>query len=177
MEVSMAFEDKLITGEMRCTSNLTVHVPVCLSSCCLCVCLYVSLSICQSVNLRNRWTSITIELSFIQAWVAPAFVMLCYAVSPLLRRSNTHTHLPQSLPLNTLYTTIHHTDSNHCDLVPRFYALETADKRNELEAYLYGMRDKLDGPLKEFGTGDILWVRVCVCVCVNHDVRRVSKTS
>ena len=30
---------------------------------------------------------------------------------------------------------------------------ETADKRNELETYLYSMRDKLDGILKPFGTG------------------------
>eukprot|EP01034_Spumella_vulgaris_P024133 gene24133-30443_t len=29
---------------------------------------------------------------------------------------------------------------------------ETADKRNELEAYLYSMRDKLDGALKTFGS-------------------------
>lgn len=30
--------------------------------------------------------------------------------------------------------------------------IETADKRNELEAYLYAMRDKLDGPLKDFAS-------------------------
>ena len=29
---------------------------------------------------------------------------------------------------------------------------ETADKRNELEAYIYAMRDKLDGALKPYGT-------------------------
>lgn len=31
---------------------------------------------------------------------------------------------------------------------------ETADKRNELEAYIYSMRDKLDGQLKAFAGGD-----------------------
>jgi heat shock protein 4 len=30
--------------------------------------------------------------------------------------------------------------------------IETADKRNELEAYIYSMRDKLDGSLKAFAT-------------------------
>lgn len=30
--------------------------------------------------------------------------------------------------------------------------IETADKRNELESYIYSMRDKLDGTLKEFAT-------------------------
>lgn len=30
--------------------------------------------------------------------------------------------------------------------------IETADKRNELEAYIYAMRSKLDGALKEFAT-------------------------
>ena len=29
---------------------------------------------------------------------------------------------------------------------------ETADKRNELEAYIYSMRDKLDGIYKPYGT-------------------------
>jgi heat shock protein 4 len=29
---------------------------------------------------------------------------------------------------------------------------ETADKRNELEAYIYGMRDKLDGSMRPFAT-------------------------
>lgn len=32
--------------------------------------------------------------------------------------------------------------------------IETADKRNELEAYIYAMRDKLDGMLKDFATTD-----------------------
>lgn len=31
---------------------------------------------------------------------------------------------------------------------------ETADKRNELEAYVYAMRDRLDGNLKEFSSAD-----------------------
>ena len=30
--------------------------------------------------------------------------------------------------------------------------VETADKRNELEAYIYGMRDKLDGVLKTYSS-------------------------
>jgi heat shock 70kDa protein 4 len=30
--------------------------------------------------------------------------------------------------------------------------IETADRRNELESYIYAMRDKLDGPLKDFAT-------------------------
>jgi len=34
--------------------------------------------------------------------------------------------------------------------------VETADKRNELESYLYTMRDKVDGPLKNFGKKDEL---------------------
>lgn len=32
--------------------------------------------------------------------------------------------------------------------------VETADKRNELEAYIYSMRDKLDGPLKAYANAD-----------------------
>lgn len=32
--------------------------------------------------------------------------------------------------------------------------VETADKRNELESYIYSMRDKLDGLLKDYGTKD-----------------------
>jgi heat shock 70kDa protein 4 len=30
--------------------------------------------------------------------------------------------------------------------------IETSDRRNELESYVYGMRSKLDGPLKDFST-------------------------
>lgn len=33
------------------------------------------------------------------------------------------------------------------------HIIETADKRNELETYLYSMRDKLDGELKQYSTG------------------------
>ncbi|RYG67246.1 hypothetical protein EON64_07870 [archaeon] len=32
--------------------------------------------------------------------------------------------------------------------------IETADKRNELEAYIYAMRDKLDGSLRDFASTD-----------------------
>ena len=43
---------------------------------------------------------------------------------------------------------------------------ETADKRNELEAYIYAMRAKLDGVYKPYGSeAEKNHMQVCRCHC------------